>query len=334
MVSTTELSPFWIELTGKGRVALAPRPQLTVGLGADQIEGATIVSLVSPGTESHGVASEDETPRGSGYAAIFRITAKGADVVDLEVGQLVFCFGNHSGFQREEARNVVPVPDGLDPAVAVFSRLMGVSWTTLVTTRARPASRVLIMGLGIIGNLAAQIFHAAGYRVTAVDPVESRRAIASAVGLPEVLASVPDVGEYTAFPDPAVGLYDLAVDCSGHEAAVLDAIRAVVRGGELVLVGVPWQRRTEIMAHDLLNVVFHHFVTVRSGWEWELPRYPEAFKPGDIASSHAGAMQWLKEGRVKTDGLAELANPADAQRIYDNLTKSDHLTAIFRWSEN
>ncbi|GGM65033.1 zinc-dependent alcohol dehydrogenase [Microbacterium saperdae] len=329
-----DLSTSRIEATGRGRIALTSHAMPTQPLRPDEVEGVTIVSLVSPGTETNAIASDDETPRATGYAAVFRITAKGSEVSDLEVGQLVFCFGNHAGFQRAVARDVVAVPEGLDPAVAVFCRLMAVSWTTLVTTRARPASRVLIMGLGLVGNLAAQIFRAAGYRVTAVDPVESRRDIATSAGLPDVRANVPDLGEYSRFTEESFGVFDLAVDCSGHEAAVLDAAKTLKRGGELVLVGVPWRRRTELSAHELLDVVFHHYITLRSGWEWELPLYPQAYSAGNLLGNHAGAMQWLAEGRVNVDGLAESADPTDAQRIYDGLAASARLTALFRWSEN
>ncbi len=323
-----------IETTGNGRVALAPWPEPAGELGRDEVEGATVVSLVSPGTELQGVRGDDETPRGTGYAAVFRISAVGADVRGLTVGQLVFCMGNHAGFQRFPAREVVPVPEGLDPAIAVFCRLMAVSWTTLVTTTARPDERVLVTGLGIVGNLAAQMFHAAGYRVTAVDPVPARRELASAVGLPDVLPSTPVLGEYQRVTDPMFGAFALAVDCSGHEGAVLDAARAVRRGGEVVLVGVPWQQRTEIAAHALLDVVFHHYVSVRSGWEWQLPREPEPFRTGSTVDSLAGAMRWLAEGRVDTGQLAALASPADAQSAFDSLADAHRLTVLFTWGEH
>ncbi len=36
--------------------------------------------------------------------------------------------------------------------------------------------------------------------------------------------------------------------------------------GEVVLVGVPWVRRTDIYAHEILCRVFYDFVDMRSGW--------------------------------------------------------------------
>ncbi len=132
----------------------------------------------------------------------------------------------------------------------MFCRLMGVSWTTLVTTTARPPDPVVVTGLGPVGNLAAQIFQAAGYAVTAVDPVASRRTLAKQVGLTDVQETVPAIE------------VALAVECSGHEQAVLDCCQHVRKRGEVVLVGVPWRKRSELSAFDLLHAVFHRYAVL------------------------------------------------------------------------
>ena len=110
---------------------------------------------------------------------------------------------------------VVPIPQGLEPERAIFARLAGVSMSTLNTTTARAPSRVLVTGLGPVGNLAAQIFSACGYSVTAVDPVEIRRETARRSGLDDVRASIAEGA-----PD-ITGEVALHVECSGHEQAAL-----------------------------------------------------------------------------------------------------------------
>ncbi|MBE7462584.1 MAG: zinc-binding alcohol dehydrogenase [Planctomycetes bacterium] len=314
-----------VEWVGSGRARVAEHPLPVQALGEDEVEGPTLVSLVSPGTELQSFLRDDPKPRGSGYASVFRIARRGAAVTGLAEGQAVFAMGRHASFQRFKARDVVALPDGLAPETAVFCRLMGVSWTTLVTTAARPADRVLVTGLGIVGHLAAQNFKAAGYRVTAVDPVAWRRERAQRAGIADVLAQAPA-------PEPD-GTFALAVECSGHEDAVLSACRAVRKGGEVVLVGVPWQRRSEASAHALLDLVFHRYVRLRSGWEWELPHHPQAFGRGSIFDSFRGALHWLHEGRVQVAGLSRTFAPEQAQEALSGLAGRDaeHLTALFEW---
>ena len=251
----------------------------------------------------------------------------GAGVKDLQVGDLVFNMGGHRTFQRDRRQNVVPLPLGLDPFVAVLTRLMGVSMSTLVTTAARPPVQVVVTGLGPVGNLAAQIFHASGYRVLGCDPVEARRKLLADAGI-ATLPSMP-------LEDPAyLNHVALVVDCSGHEQAVVDACKLVRKRGEVVLVGVPWKKRTELSAHALLHPIFHRYVVLRSGWEWELPVDPADFKNGCIMENLAAGLDWLHQGRIHTAGFAERTTPDKAQVVYTELLQQrcKTLTVVFDWT--
>ena len=303
-------------------------------LGPDELTGRTIVSLISPGTEIGGGYLEGSYPSQPGYAAIFRVEAIGPDVTDVRAGDVVFCtgpagIGGHRSRQRCPRIAALPAPAGLAPELAVHARLMGVSMSTLTTTRARPGEKVLVTGLGPVGNLAAQLFGACGYEVIAVEPVEARRALAEQKGIERVFASVPLADK--ALLDGVA----LALECSGHEQAALDACRAVRKGGEVVLVGVPRKRRTELHAFELLERVFRGYVTLRSGWEWEVPRHGADFRAGSVFGNLAAALRWLADGRVRADGLYQKLSPRHAQQAYQDLLHRPDagLTVVFDWTE-
>ena len=122
----------------------------------------------------------------------------------------------------------------------------------------------------------------------------------------------------------------LVVDCSGHEQAVLGACRIVRRHGDVVLVGVPWKRHTDIPAHEILHAVFNNFVLLRSGWEWEFPILSRAFQweellegynnsPQSIFSGLAKALKWLADGRIPLDGLVRSMSPDQPEAVYGAL---------------
>ena len=115
---------------------------------------------------------------------------------------------------------------------------------------------------------------------------------------------------------------------------MLDGCRVVRKRGEVVLVGVPWSRQTDLTAHDLLHAVFHRYVVLRSGWEWEVPHFPTDFRTGSLYGSFAAALRWLAEGRIRVDGLYATASPRDAQRVYQSLLHRDWpaLAAVFDWT--
>jgi threonine dehydrogenase-like Zn-dependent dehydrogenase len=187
---------------------------------------------------------------------------------------------------------------------------------------------VLVTGLGPVGNLAAQVFHRCGYEVLACDPQPARRADASRVGLRDVRPAVPA-------DDPAlVGQFSLVIDCSSHEKAVLDGCRMVRKRGEVVLIGTPWQRRTEIYAQELLSLVFFNYVILRSGWEWEVPGQPADFRQGSLWANYAAALRWLAEGQVSVAGLSAAAAPRDVQQVYQNLLhqRTSALATVFDWT--
>lgn len=295
-------------------------------LGATEVEGRQIVSLISAGTEIACVyTSNEHLPAGPGYAAVFQVDAVGKDVTDITPGQNVFCMGQHRSHQRMDRSMVLPLAKGLAPETAVFARMMGVSMTTLMTTAARPGAQVLVTGLGMVGNLAAQMAACCGYEVTAVDPDESRRRFAEQVGLTRVAPAVP--------VDELKGKVELVIECSGHEQAVLDGCKVVRRGGEVALVGVPWQKRTDLSAFDILHEIFHNYAILRTGWEWEVPLHTSEFAPNSIFKNFATALRWLADGRVKVSTLAETTSPDKAQEAYQSLLHNNcgKLSYIFDW---
>jgi len=296
----------------------------------NEVRGRTLVSLVSPGTELswNYLGNGGQFPSTPGYAAIFEAEEIGSNVKGIKPGQRLFCMGKHRNIQQHAADKVVPVPDGLAPQEAVLARLMGVTMTTLMTTAARPGDVVLITGAGPVGYLCAHLFRISGYNVTVLDPESTRRNIAKESGLSNVLSAVSE-------DEKLKGTVALAIDCSGHEQAVLDGAGVVRKGGEVVLVGVPWKRCTDLTAHALLNVIFHNYVILRSGWEWELPRHSSDFRPHSIHGGFRMALRWLAEHRIPSIGIIALHRPQDAQSVYQGLLhhKAEGLFQVFDWQQ-
>ncbi|MFC1712280.1 zinc-binding alcohol dehydrogenase [Candidatus Poribacteria bacterium] len=298
-------------------------------LGPDEVAGNSLATLISAGTELAGTyTATSGFPRRSGYAAVFEVEAVGSEVKNVKEGDLAFCMGNHRSYQRVSSNGVLPLPEGLKAETGVFARMMGVSMSTLTTTTARPPEMVLVTGLGVVGNLADQNFARCGYDVIACEPIEHRRNIASECGLKKVLPAVP-------VDDPDIaGKVGLVVDCSGHEQAALDACNVIRKRGEVVLIATPWRRYTEMYAHTILYAIFHKYVVMRSGWEWEVPRQPTDFRTNSIHSNLAAALKWLAAGSIQVDALYTKVSPQDAQEAYQSLLhkRSERLTCVFDWA--
>lgn len=319
-----------ILITSHKKAELIPIAREAKPLEPDELTGHSLATLISTGTElASAYHATEGFPRGLGYSAVFRVEEIGNEINDIKIGDIVFCMGGHRSYQRMRRSFVIPLPKKVEPEIAVFARLMGVSMSTLTTTTARPPEKVLVMGLGIVGNLAAQNFTCCGYDVIACDPDEVRRNIALESGLEKVFTSIP-------FDDPDInGKIGLVLDCSGHEQAVLDACNVVRKRGEVVLIATPWKRYTDMYAHTILHAVFHKYVVMRSGWEWELPLHFTDFRTNSIFGNIESALKWLAEGRIKVSNLYNKISPEEARFAYQSLSdkNSEKLTYVFDWSK-
>lgn len=284
----------------------------------DLVAGPTLFSLISVGTELNlyngAYAAEGRSfgqfPVQPGYAAVFRVEITGPEVTRFKPGDLAFTMGPHVSWQQREEKETLPVPDGLDAKSALFARMMNITMSALTLTTARPPEGVLVTGLGLVGLLGAMMFQSCGYRVAGVDPNEARGAFAAARGLRIVSrnceAAVSELGAR-----PALGL-----ECSGHEAAVLDNCRSVAAGGEVICVGVPLARKTDLYALPILNAVFRSNIALRGGSEWQVPRHPQPYRHNSVFGNLATALEWIAQGRVKVDDLYEIRRPDEASALY------------------
>lgn len=321
-----------VAFTGKEKVELVELKEDTP-LGADEMRGKTLASLISPGTEIGSQYRGEKFPAYPGYASVFEVEEVGAEVDRFNIGDVVFCtgpngIGGHRSVQRCPQIAALPVPEGLSPIDACFARLMNVSMSSITTSRAHAPGAVIVTGLGPVGNLAAQMLQANGYRVVAVDPVAARRDIAQECGLADVRDTVPK-------DDPELKkLVQAGFDCSGHEQAVLDLCFAVQKGGEVVTIGVPWQPKTQILAHELMQAVYRNFLTLRTGWEWQIARHATDFRRGSVFENMSGALRWLAEGRINTKPLHEVRRPGEAAQAFTDLAehKISSPTIAFDWS--
>ncbi|MDP6361434.1 MAG: zinc-binding alcohol dehydrogenase [Planctomycetota bacterium] len=316
-----------VTVTAREQAELVPS-EFSTEVGEGEIAGRTLASLVSAGTELNSAYLGKNFPSTPGYSAVIEVEQVGAKVDGFKTGDIAFCMSGHRSHHKVQAKQALPLPDGLSPEVGTFARMMCVSMTTLNTTTARPPARVLVCGLGLVGHLAAKNFQASGYEVFTCDPVDSRRRLASETGVQSVLDSVPLDDESLA------GTFPLALECSGHEQALLDAARVIRKRGEVVCIATPWRRFTDLLMHDLHYAIFHNYAVIRSGWEWELPHHSEPFRSGSIFENLAGALRWLESGRVSVEGIYSKYSPNDAQQAYQDLLhkKTDRLAVVFDWA--
>jgi 2-desacetyl-2-hydroxyethyl bacteriochlorophyllide A dehydrogenase len=308
------------------------------GLGPTELIVRTEVTLISPGTElanlqgklgMHTDAPREYPMTNVGYANVGRVVAAG-EAAGARPGDRVYTMSNHASVARVDAaeRLCVPVPEGLPSEQAVFVRLATVSMTTMRTTVARAGDGVAVVGQGLVGNLAAQVFQAAGARVHAFELSPTRRAISERCGVRAVLS--PD-----AMADHARE-HRLVVEATGSAQALASAIELAQDGGEIVMIGAPWGGdENSVPSSRLTRPVFFRFLKLRSGSEWEIPRQDQRLVPDSIRANSATGLEWLADARLRVEPLITHRLPAaDIAAAYQGLLtkKDEYLGVVLRWS--
>lgn len=329
-----------IMIVGPRTVRLEAVDVPVADLAATEVMVRTRVTLLSGGTEGawfQGLPIPGSDPRPfpwtTGYANVGEVIAAG-DRAGVGSGDLVFTFGHHATHVRlDSARQLcVPVPAGLDPEVAVFARLIAVPLATVRTARARAGDPAAVVGLGVVGNLAAQVLQAAGMPTVAVELLARRRELAERCGVHEVI-------------DPAAAdalhpEHALVVEATGTPGGVSTALQLARVGGEVSLVGTPWVADPSVPATDVLRAVHLRYVTLRSGWEWQLPLHDVAgqaqavHQPGSVAHSTRYAFDLLRSGRVRVRELiTHRTTPDRCQEVYARAVdgRNEQLGVIFDW---
>jgi threonine dehydrogenase-like Zn-dependent dehydrogenase len=201
--------------------------------------------------------------------------------------------------------------------------------STLRTTTARLADRAAVVGLGLVGNLAAQLCEAAGLPVTAIDLDPFRCEIAKRCGISTVLVAPTD-GDLRAE-------HRLVIEATGTNEGTMTALKLARIGGEVSLVGTPWGiGNPSIPAQSLLERIFSGYITVRSGWEWQLPVLETTHGPGSIEQNTRHALDLIRKGVLHVQELiTHRIAPTAAQSAFDGLDdrKGEYLGVVIEWSE-
>lgn len=149
-------------------------------------------TLISPGTEMNTVKSRraEAAPAGTesnfGYSSAGEIAAIKGDAHGLKVGMRVAGMGGgscHADWNCVPVNLVVPIPDGVSYEEATFASLAATSLQAVRRTEPKLGEYGMVLGLGIVGNVAAQLYTLSGARVIGWEALRRRRAIARKCGL-------------------------------------------------------------------------------------------------------------------------------------------------------
>lgn len=323
-------------VTGRNQVELQD-VEFNASLGPDEFLVATECTFVSAGTELAIYTGKEPMvfqpgswcayPWRSGYANVGIVTAVGPQVTRVKVGQRVFTRGAHASVIKASQRGmVIAVPDSMDPAVAVASRMAGVATTAVAVAEIGLHPWVVVFGLGMVGNLAAQAFRILGGRVIGVDPMPERRALAERCGIPLTVGGTVEEVRQAVVAATGGALADISVEATGLSPVVLQALGVTANLGQCILLGSPRAPFDGSLTAVFSDIHLRNIV-LRGALEWILPDYPPTATYGGktlpLLSSYdkqAMIFDWVQRGDMQVAPLISHRLPARQVKVgYDGL---------------
>ena len=222
---------YWVEAPGRASIRETTLPVV----GPNDVMVRALYSGISRGTESLvylGRVPESQHqsmqcphqegqftfPVKYGYITVGIVE----DGHDME-GQHVFCLHPHQTHFVVPRHMVTPLPEGLDPKLAVLAANLETAVNGVWDAHPTPGERISVIGAGVVGALVAwRLRLVTGNSVELVDINPARSEVANALGL-----------DFRT-PDSASTERDLIVHASGAPAGLLSALEWAAPDGRII----------------------------------------------------------------------------------------------------
>ena len=294
-----------------------------------------VLKMVSENGISHTknmLKGKISAPEALGYSAAGKIIAVGSEVIEYKVGDYVACAGagiaNHAEIIDVPVNLSVKIPDGLSPELASTVTLGAIAMQGIRRTTPTLGETIVVVGLGILGQLTAQLLKLNGCRVIGIDIDSSRITLATgkgmAVGINPANEDIVDrVHKLTNnFGADAV----IITAAAKNNSIVSDAMKMCRRKGRVVLVG---DVGLDLKREDFYKKELDFFISTSYGpgrydpaYEVEGQDYPISYVRWTENRNMEEYVKLLAEGGIViSDFINSDYTIEDADKAYEDLKK-------------
>ena len=308
-------------------------------------ERANLIGVPDGGVGIFGNATTTTWPRQCGYSSSGVVEAVGEGVTSLKAGDRVaMSWTVHANFVCVHEKNAYRIPDGVSFEHAALTHISTFPMAAVRKCRLEIGEGAIVMGQGILGQLAVKILKAAGAApLIAADPIAAKRARALELGADYALdpieadfaAQVKEIcpSEYRRVfgrveaSGPSVG-----IEVTGVGAALDGVLDVIAPYGRIALLGCT---RDSNFTIDYYHKVHGRGVTLVGAHT--ACRTSEESAPGwwtqrDDAKAF---LRLLSLKRISLEGFIDEVHPvSECGVVYSRLAKGGAFPVVqFNWEE-
>lgn len=274
-----------------------------------------------------------------GYCNVGKVIAVGEGVTDFKVGDRVASNGAHAEVVCVPVNLAAHIPDNVNDEEAAFTVIGSIGLEGIRLLNPTFGETVVVIGMGLIGMLTAQMLKANGCRVIGADLDEAKLTLAAQWGIIPFNSTTGDVVKFVAEQTGGVGADGVIITASAKTDSIISqAARMSRKRGKIVLVGVIGLNisRAEFYEKELTFQVSCSYGPGRyddnyenKGIDYPLPyvRWTEKRNFDAILQSIAAGSLQVKEM------ITEVVELEDYLQIYGEFGTSHSIASILKYRE-
>ncbi len=283
-----------------------------------------------------------------GYCNVGRVIAVGEGVNDFKVGDRVASNGQHAEFVSVPKNLVAHIPDNVSDEEAAFTVIGSIGLQGIRLLNPTLGETVVVVGLGLIGLITAQLLVANGCRVIGTDIDEAKLAMAKEWG---IIPFNPLHGDVVKFVEEqtgpstgsgsgsGIGADGVIITASAKNNDIISqAARMSRKRGKIVLVGVVGLdiSRAEFYEKELTFQVSCSYGPGRYDEDYEQKGidYPLPFVRWTEKRNFETILQTIASGHLKVkEMVTEVVPLEEYQKIYGTIGSSRSIASILKYNE-
>lgn len=281
-----------------------------------------------------------DQPLPLGYCNVGTVRAVGEDIADLRPGDRVASNGPHAEWVCVPRHLAAPVPDNVSDDEAAFTVMGAIGLQGIRLLNPTLGETIVVVGLGLVGLLTADLLRLNGCRVIGLDVDERKLRIARARGIVALNpAAGSDPVEAVRSLTGGVGADGVVITASAQSDELMaQAARMSRRRGRIVLVGVVGLNlsRADFYEKELSFQVSCSYGPGRydDAYEQQGRDYPLPFVRWTENRNFGAVLNLMAGGQLDVKPLITDVVPlADYAQLYDDLTGPSRIASLLAYPE-
>jgi predicted dehydrogenase/threonine dehydrogenase-like Zn-dependent dehydrogenase len=281
-----------------------------------------------------------EQPLPLGYCNVGRVIAVGEGVSDFKVGDRVASNGNHAEYVCVPQNLVAHIPDNVSDDEGTFTVIGSIGLQGIRLASPTIGETFVVIGLGLIGIITAQLLIANGCSVIGVDIDEMKLSLARKWGVIPFNPKDGDIVKFVESQTNNIGADGVIITASSKGNDIISQSAKMSRKrGRIILVGV--------VGLDLSRADFYEKeLTFQVSCSYGPGRYDENYEQKGI-DYPLSYVRWSEKRNFETvlksisnsslqvkELITDLVDLDDFNKIYGSISSSKSIASILKYSSH